>query len=250
MKLLSQVIEKVINKLEYHESPLAAKYRSLTHFTFEIEDIKIPMGDYISPKVQRSFHYGCYEKPEIEALKSHLTKDDIVMELGTGIGLLSIFCAKRNGSKKVFSFEANPELEQYIRKNYELNHVSPSLDICLLDHTTGERDFYITKDFWASSTIYPINQKIAKVVKVPVKSFNAEVQQINPTFLILDIEGGEYHLLQNADLHNIHKIIIEIHTMSLNEFKAQDLKLKLLNLGFKIADKFVDIGQEVLFLQR
>ncbi|WNZ27667.1 FkbM family methyltransferase [Leptolyngbya sp. NK1-12] len=252
MKLLDQVIEKVINKLEYHESPLAAKYRSFIHFAFEIEGIKIPMGDHISPKVQRAFHYSCYERPEIETLKSYLASDDVVMELGTGLGLLSIYCAQKIGSDRIFSYEANPRLEPYIRKNYQLNQVSPSLDICLLSNTTGEQDFYITKDFWASSTVPPVHYEVAEVVKVPVKSFDVEVQRIDPTFLIVDIEGGEYSLIENFNLRNsnICKIMIEIHTMSLSSHEVEALKSKLFNAGFKLVSDYVDIGQEVAFLQR
>lgn len=250
MKLFERVVEKVINKLEYYESPIAAKYRSLTHFVFEIEGVKIPMGDYISPKVQRAFHYSCYERPELEMLKTHLAADDVVLELGTGVGLLSIYCAKQIGSNRVFSFEANPQLEKHIKKNYEFNHVCPHLDICLLDHTAGEQNFYITKDFWASSTVYPKSSKVKEVVKIPIKSFNAKVQQIDPTFLIIDIEGGEYQLLQNANLHNVRKVMIEVHTFSLSESEVESVKSKFLNDGFKLIHKYVDIGQEVLLLQR
>jgi len=37
------------------------------------------------------------------------------------------------------------------------------------------------------------------------------VQKINPTFLIIDIEGGEDELLKYADFHNVRKLIIELH---------------------------------------
>lgn len=97
-----------------------------------------------------------------------------------------------------------------IRRNYELNGLSPKLEICLLSDRAGEADFFVEPDFWSSSTIR--RGEAAAVRKVPMRSLNEEIRRIGPTFLILDIEGGEYDLLQILDdFQTIKKVSIELH---------------------------------------
>ncbi|NEQ37077.1 MAG: hypothetical protein F6K40_12640 [Okeania sp. SIO3I5] len=74
---------------------------------------------------------GVYEKEELTLVKHLLDENDIVMELATDIGLLSSYYAKIIGSKRVFTYEANPALEDYICQTYQLNNVAPNLKICL-----------------------------------------------------------------------------------------------------------------------
>jgi len=73
------------------------------------------------------------------------------MEIGTGLGLLSSYCAKQIGEDKVFTFEANPALEQTIKTNYALNHVAPKLEMGLIGDSPGFSTFYVGKKFWSSS---------------------------------------------------------------------------------------------------
>jgi FkbM family methyltransferase len=94
-----------------------------------------------------------YEYWELQILKSSLKPTDTVMEIGTGLGLLSAYCAKRIGSDRVFTYEGNPEQEQHIRRTYALNQVCPILDICLVGREVGEQKFYVSNDFWDASTV-------------------------------------------------------------------------------------------------
>jgi len=201
-----------------------------------IQDIKIPIGAHISEKIRRAMYVGEYESQEMKAIKSHLSPNDIVMELGTGIGLISSYCAKKIGSERVFTYEANPTLENFIHKTYELNHVSPQLEICILGEKAGEQTFYIGKNFWSSSTVSS-NQETTSV-QVNVKSFNQEIQKINPNFLIIDIEGGEYELFQYADLHQVEKMMIEVHPQAIGVEKANFVKQKIIDSGFQLNHKY------------
>lgn len=72
-----------------------------------LNGIKINISD-LSPSLKMFFYSDSYENYEIRLLEKYLNENDIVMELGTGIGFLSAFCAKKVGSKNVYSFEANP----------------------------------------------------------------------------------------------------------------------------------------------
>ena len=213
-----------------------------------IKGIKIPVLDNLPRDLQEAFYSGCYEKFELKIVKFQLQQNDIVMELGTGIGLLSSFCARKIGNERVFTYEANPALEPVIRDTYNLNNVSPNLEMCMLGDQAGEQTFYIAKGFWESSIIK--HHPDFRPVKISVKAFNEEVKRINPSFLILDIEGGEYEFFKYANLHNIQKIAMEVHERIIGSEKAEFVKSRLIEAGFQLNNKFSYNSGRELFWQR
>lgn len=212
----------------------------------EIEGVKIYINRRFSSKMQRQLRSGWYEIPELEVVKTQLCRNDTVMEIGAGLGLISSYCAKHIGSERVFAYEANPALELYICNTYKLNNVSPQLEICLVGKQTGESTFYVENHFWTSSTIQ--QSRKAKAIRVPVKSFNQEVQKLNPSFLIIDIEGGEYELSQYGDFYNVQKILVEVHEAVIGRDKVEAFKSKLAQLGFQLNERLST--ESVLFFQR
>lgn len=149
-----------------------------------------------------------YEGREARMVKMFLSPDDIVLELGAGMGYIGLLCARTVGSENVHSFEANPSMEKLIRKNYELNSLEPNLQIGLVSCKSGLSDFYIPEDFWAAS-ISP--QANAKVVTVRQYAINDLVQDIQPTFLIMDIEGAEIDIIEALVPKTVKKIAMELH---------------------------------------
>ncbi|MCL1471483.1 FkbM family methyltransferase [Argonema antarcticum] len=244
-----QKLRLLLNRIQ---NKLLAEYRTLTKPSLvKLEGIAIRVDPYFSEPIRASIYRGHYEADEMKIVKSHLFPNDIVMEIGAGIGLISSYCAKKIGSERVFTYEANPELETHIRETYKLNSVFPTLEICLVGDRPGEETFYIEKNFWSSS-ITPWNQN-ARSVKVPVKSFNEEVRRINPSFLIMDVEGGEYDILKNADFYNIQKLAIELHEKLIGSEKVQFVKAKLDEAGFQVNKNFYGrqkVGLEQLFWER
>ena len=77
--------------------------------------------------VRSALFKGTYEDNERRLVRGLLKPGDRVLEIGTGIGLVSLVCAKICGAGNVLSYEANPQLERIIRKNYELNGLTPNL---------------------------------------------------------------------------------------------------------------------------
>jgi FkbM family methyltransferase len=212
----------------------------------ELAGVKVRMGRHIAPEVQQHFHTGAYEWPERRALQLRLRPDDVVMELGTGIGLLSAYCAKAIGSERVFTYEANPRLERHIRDTYALNGVSPTLDMCMLAEKEGSQTFYVREAFWESSTVP--DGRPAQAITVPAKSFNDEAARINPSFLIMDIEGGEYELCRHMRFFDIKQLLIEVHKGKLGDKRARQVRSRLYRAGFRVDRKLT--MWEVLFLER
>ena len=211
----------------------------------EIEGIKVKIPSFASNVICQAIYGGFYEADELKLVKNRLSPDDTVMEVGTGLGLLSAYCAKKIGNDKVYTFEANPALESAIKDNYALNQVEPQLDICLVGDRTGVADFYVGQNFWSSS-IYDKAQG-AKPITVPVINFNEKVREINPTFLLLDMEGGEYEFVKYADFYNIKKLMIEIHNWILTPEQIKFVKHSLAESGFYLVEA---ASSEELYFER
>lgn len=233
--LVDRFQKRIYEELRVIEQPMA-----------EIAGIRIPISYYLSIAERKSLYGGSYEKSELQIIKSQLHSNDIVMEIGAGIGLISSYCAKRIGSERVFAYEANPRMEDHIRKTYQVNCISPTLEMCLIGRQTGQQTFYIAEYFWSSSVIQ--RSPKAEAIQVAVKSFNQEVRRINPTFLIIDIEGGEYDLVQHADFYNVQKIAIELHERVIGHDKVEFVKEKIAQAGFQVNEAMSE--GEQLFLQR
>ena len=223
----------------------STRHRLFPPTSVEIEGVMIPLGRHISNVIKPYLFDGSYELGELRLLQRRLTSDDVVMELGTGLGLLSCYIAKKIGSQNVTTYEGNPGLEEPIRKLYALNSVNPRLEMCILGKDAGFQSFYVEKDFWVSNSHE--GSSSASVLQVPVKSFHEALLEINPTFLIIDIEGGEYELLRDGNLHNVKKIVMEIHPSVLGREKTESVLNFLSNLGFQVVDQTSDTE---LFFQR
>ena len=67
---------------------------------------------------------------------------------------------------------------------------------------------------------------------MPVKPFNDEIARIRPSFLIVDIEGGEYELFDYARLDTVRTIVIEMHPSVGGLRRSLALRRNLRQLGF------------------
>ena len=148
---IKRQIDKIIDKLKH---TVLLQYNFLRKpSVVTIKGIKIPVSESIDQRMYKILYSGAYENKEVKIIDSQIDKEDIVMEVGTGLGFIASYCAKKIGSNRVFTYEANPNLEKIICKTFELNNVSPNFKTLLLSDRHGEQDFYVTKKFWGSSTI-------------------------------------------------------------------------------------------------
>ena len=90
-----------------------------------LDDIKVfidrdLLSDYQIDKILSGRHT---QRERAIALQM-IAPQDIVMELGGGIGTVAIALAKKIGGGRVYSYEPNPELVPLIEKNCRLNQRS------------------------------------------------------------------------------------------------------------------------------
>ncbi len=137
-------------RLVWWHQHLRVGFEALRRPIVTLGGVKVQASRELSDNIRAAIFDGYYESEEIRSVYTKLVSHDRVMEIGAGIGLISAYCARRIGSDRVFSYEANPALERNIRRTYELNGVSPVLNICAIGPAEGETDFYVSNDFWSS----------------------------------------------------------------------------------------------------
>ena len=186
----------------------------------------------ITPPILKDIFFGVYESKEAELVRMKIAANDVVMEIGAGIGFLSTLSAKVVGSERVFAYEANPQLMDVIRHVHDINQVAPTVSNVLLGEGEGERTFWLEMDYWASSLIQ--GSKDATPIRVRQIDLNQEIQRIQPSFMILDIEGGEYEFLRHARLDSIRKMVIEVHPHVLGYTRISEMLGWLFAAGFAL----------------
>lgn len=178
----------------------------------ECRSFKFPIKpDIHSLKLQSRLRNGRHEKREIWMLKRSNYDDDILLDIGAGLGLIAMTASRMEGIRSVVTVEANPRLIKLLKETFALN----GTDNIRLVHgmlenrpKTKTRNFFL-KGVTASSAIAP--DEYQKKVRVPVRDFSNLLRESRATVITCDIEGGELDLFAGADLSNIRHIMLEIH---------------------------------------
>lgn len=224
-------------EISYIKNKIRSVFFSLIRPRFvNTRGIKIDMNNcpYISEKVRRRLYSNSYETGEANIIEKKLSKGDVVFEIGAGIGFLSTLCSKIVGSSNVYAYEADTRLIQCIKRTYEINNVNPTLKNCVLGKDQGEVEFWIAEDFWGSSQIK--RSENSKKIIVKGEDVNEELDRVNPSFLIVDIEGGEGELFRYIDIErfNVKKILIELHPKMIGDKRCSEILQQLLSSNFQI----------------
>ena len=177
--------------------------------TVTIDGIVMRIDPRMSEFNVRKLVLGRHTRHERELLARALRGGDRVLELGGGVGMVAIECARRIGSDRVTSYEANPELETLIRENYALNDVSPELRMAMVGPEPGSREFHVSEKF-SQSSIYDVGPATRRV-SVPVHDLAAVMAELRPSVLVIDIQGAERELFRHAPLDGVRLILVEMH---------------------------------------
>lgn len=179
----------------------------------------------INARNRRALRSGDYERREAEAVKAHVGPDDVVIELGAGMGYMSAFMAKNLRAKEVHAFEANPGLIPYIDAVYAANGITTAkVTNAILGPRKGKAEFYARKNFLASSLEKEpkgMKSAVVAVEKVDVLNVKTVFKEIRPSVLVCDIEGAEADLLPAADLSSLRVAVVELHPQWIGQAGVQ-----------------------------
>ncbi|MBY5932295.1 FkbM family methyltransferase [Tateyamaria omphalii] len=181
--------------------------------------IKTPRGllfprdmEVLKPRIAGSLRRGIYETKEGDAVLRIVQPNDVVLELGGGLGYISTLVAKRSEAAHVHVYEANAALAEYIARVHDANGVeNATVHHAMLGKRKGTKDFHVRGNILASSTDEAHGDAVLRTETVDVVNAGQQTKAIKPTVLVCDIEGGEAELLPEMDLSSLRAAVVELH---------------------------------------
>lgn len=184
---------------------------------------------------------GCGEQRILEILISYLRPKDVFYDIGSHVGLYTVFLAKAVGKLgKVIAFEPEKQNYEHLLDNVKLNHLR---NVYVFQRALGDREeerkLYLGEDTGNASLVRPYltegNYELVKVVKGDL--FVKENYLPMPRVVKIDVEGYEYNVIKG--LHRIlahptcELVCCEVHpTLLPIEVKPEVVLDLLKSLGF------------------
>ena len=201
-------------------------------------------GPGVSRQVTHGLYRETYEEPERLLLGRFLAPGDRVLEVGGGIGFISLLCARVVGADQVLTYEANAAMGGVIRDNFALNGLVPNLRNRAITGRGGPVTFFVSGNI-VSSSLYRREGGVPATVESD--SLESVLEEIHPTVLVMDIEGAEVEVLGSSRLPGIRAVMLELHPHVTGEAAVARLRGHLGELGFREAGA---IHKSALFLRR
>jgi len=184
-------------------------------------------------------------------MRSFVSEDDVILELGANIGYYVLIESKLlSGKGYIYAVEPDPGNIASLKRNVELNGVK-NIEIfpLAMSDTKGKAKLFKGAACNLHSLFNPSGSPNADYVEVETDTPDNFLSDKRPvTFIRMDIEGYEVVILQNMPktLNSPHlkKLFVEIHPQRTNISQMQDLLRLLKNSGFEIKyavsrDKFI-----------
>lgn len=170
-------------------------------------------------------------KNKIENIKS-------IVDLGANTGMATIYFMSRFNPNKVLCIEGNynliPNLELIKKQmNSECDFIIENK--CITGDYNGPITFLISENHRDSKVVF---EKVEGGVNCEAESFRSVLdrnQIKNADLLKMDIEGGEYDIIEKDKevFKRFNEILVEIHG---NDEKRSDFREQVKNLGFDLLE--------------
>ena len=148
-----------------------------------------------------AFGTGTHETTQLilSQLKKYINKDNRILDLGSGSGILAIGAFK-NGASFVDCYEYDKDCEENFFENMELNNISNSYKL-LFD------DVLSIKDFSYDCILANINKKIIIELLPNIKKFQIAKSKIILSGLLIEEEEEVVNLINQLQFNIIDTII-------------------------------------------
>jgi FkbM family methyltransferase len=141
-----------------------------------------------------------------------------IIDAGAQAGFFSLYCRALNGKIRVYALEPEPKNAEFLAKHLKVNRVQ---DVKIFQQAlagkSGKQDFYVSEDTHDHSLIKPEKFKAKISVEgISLSDFLLKNKLIRVSLLKMDIEGGEYEVLENLnkdDWRKIENILLEYHDL-------------------------------------
>jgi FkbM family methyltransferase len=216
---------------------------------FDGQKVKITASN---PTERRLAQYMLTEK-EFVLWMTEVVKDKVFWDIGAAEGVYSILAAK-NGAREVIAFEPDGPNRKSLEENIRLNEVG-NMNI-IVDGTavwSENGTLKIETSGTQGDAPQPIDDitkhraNRREIVEVPAERMDQLAKKYgDPDIIKLDVEGGEYHVLEGLGDLRPEYVFLELHIRSSN-VNPHDVGSILGRAGYEIEKGFVR-GQEAMIM--
>ncbi len=202
--------------------------------THPIYDLRLSVRADFNPRMAYYFALGDYEQADLQLISEYVVAGDRVMECGGGAGITGSFAGIQSGNP-VTVVEPNDRLYEQIRRTFEANGQEVEIIEAAVvpdDFGRDELTFGIHDEYWWSSALAP--ERGDHVLQKKAIGLAVLLENLYPTVLILDIEGGEVGLFPTALPECLRAIMIEIHTPDIGDMATAEIVNHITSLGFLV----------------
>lgn len=182
------------------------------------------------------FIKGEQEPYKTEAILANFSRGEIFFDIGAHIGYFSAIAAHLNdGEGKVFSFEPRPMNAGFFRKHMKVNGFR---NVVLYEAAVGNSEGDVMFDSaHGSATGRVTSDGDLRVKQVSIDRLISEGTLPMPTFIKIDVEGGEIEVLkglENVITTSRPKLVVathnpECHSFVLDFLEKHNYRYQILN---------------------
>ena len=205
-----------------------------------LEGIRLSL-EGLSPRLKYAIVGASYERAETLIARQLLRKGDRILELGSAIGFLGLFCLIVMKAAKVVSVEPNPETLAYLRTNYAMNQQTPEIIAAAVSANDGTMELNMGEDFWEDSLAPRAEHRRRIAVRTLSLHSLLRASQLSCNCLIVDVEGAETQISWEAVPVHVEKIIIELHPELVGYSASYRVLNQIQNLGFEVNCRVEDV---------
>lgn len=179
---------------------------------------------------------GAIEHDEVVMAKQVITKEDVLVEFGAGLGIAAARVHKICSPKGHICFEANPLLGEYTRQLFKANKLNIGFENIALGN--GQKlPFYAMDDYILSSFDKPASGHAHTKIEVATITLEAVINAHQPTVIFCDIEGAELEYFTSDQFKGVQKIVIELHPEIYGTDGVSAFCARMQEKGFALAQK-------------
>jgi len=211
----------------------------------ELDGFRLDVNhEAVTRDVRKFIYRETHENEERTLLGKHLRAEDTVLEMGGGIGVVSLACAKTCGADRVLTFEPNEKACSVIRRNFELNGMTPQLEQAAIATHDGAMAFHLHDNILSSSVI---ERDGTSASEVPCRDVSKVLAEFMPTVIVMDIEGAEEDILPLVAAPTVRGMLVELHPHIIGVKHMPGLIGRMEELGYTITDRE---GGKVVWFER
>ena len=179
-----------------------------------------------------------------------INKNDVIIDIGSHIGMFSLYASQYCSNGKIFSYEPSIKNFKLLKENVIDNNLKNIITNNLaVSNKNDHVNFYISSDNTAHS-IHGTTEKSIQVKSITLKTI-FDINKLDTcNFLKLDCEGAEYEIIEslpNEYFKKIKQIFIEYHFSETKNIELKNMIHKLENLSFKIIQESLEQGMGSIY---